>query len=152
MSKKIVYTTLIEEDANHIIKLLEDSGFKPEFSHSQLNNFIYLNSAAAKEFIIYIDELFLADAKSLLVKNEISPHEASIPKKIETDYLHDSLRLAIFGMVFVPILLNLLSVYKLVLAILAKEKLKPGRLISIIVLNTVGICFWSIIVHNKYLS
>ncbi len=153
MKRKAIYTTLIKEDADHIRNLLDESGFKSEVSSSLLNNHIYLNASSANEYTIFVEELYFIDAKFLLEKHDIEviDHTKITESKREVDYLHDSLRLAIFGMLVVPLVLNILSIYKLILAVTHREKLKFTRIILILILNSIGFAFWSKILYDKYL-
>lgn len=153
MARKEFYSTLIEEDATHIIKLLEENGIKSEVKNSLLNDHVYLNSASTKEFSIYIEEEYYQAAKSLLEKKGLEVKEISFtPKGKEVDYLHDSLRLAIFGMLFVPLVLNFLSLIKLFLALSKGQKLKFSKVIQILIFNIIGLSFWSAVLYNKYIK
>ncbi|WP_412469755.1 MULTISPECIES: hypothetical protein [unclassified Halobacteriovorax] len=151
MKLKQIYTTLILEDAKHVREMLESAGIKVHSFSGHLNQHIYLNSAAAQEYLISVEELYYIDAKYILEKNgiEVLNLEESKSQK-EVDYMHDSLRLAIFGMIFVPVVLNLLSLYKFGLGIKHKEKLKFFRITQIIILNVIGLAFWSTMLYNKY--
>ncbi|MFG1482001.1 hypothetical protein ABMA79_02820 [Halobacteriovorax sp. HFRX-2_2] len=151
MKTKRIYTTLILEDAKQVRAILEEAGIKVQSSSGHLNEHIYLNSASAQEYTISVEELYYVDAKYILEKNGIEvlgPEESKSDK--EVDYMHDSLRLAIFGMIFVPVILNLLSLYKFGLGIKNKEQFKIFRVTQIIVLNIIGLAFWSTILYNKY--
>lgn len=155
MVKREIYSTLIHEDAKHIVDLLESHGIKSESSNSLLNDHIYLNSAATKEYSISINELDYYQAKSLLEKEGVEVKEIPLSdgkKKLDIDYLHDSLRLAIFGMLFVPLILNILSLFKLYMAINKGQKLKFFSFLQILFFNIVGISFWSIFLYNKYIE
>lgn len=151
-NKKEIYSTLIPEDAKHIISLLEQAGIKSESSNSLLNDHIYLNSASTKEYLIFVEEFNYIAAKDILEKEGIEVRDLveNEKKKVEVDYLHDSLRLAIFGMLFVPLALNLLSLFKLFRAITSGQNLKFFRVLQILIFNIIGISFWSIILYNKY--
>ncbi|MGI4993442.1 hypothetical protein ACRXCV_12470 [Halobacteriovorax sp. GFR7] len=153
MKQKVIYTTLILEDAKQVRAILEEAGIKVKSSSGHLNEHIYLNSASAQEYSISVEELYYVDAKYILEKHGIEVlniEENESKSKREVDYMHDSLRLAVFGMIFVPVILNLLSLYKFGLGIKNKEQLKIFRITQIIVLNIIGLAFWSTILYNKY--
>ena len=152
MNKKAIYSSLLRDDIKYVSELLEEAGFETQTSSSLLDSHVYLNSASTEEVVIYVNELFYADAKHLLEKNDLVPivENLSSRNRREVNYLHDSLRLAIFGMLVVPLVLNVISIYKLYLAVSNKEFLKYFTILQIIIFNTIGICFWGIVLYKKF--